>query len=170
MQEKYRDDIFRIDRNVQRLVAAAMGLPRIRRLDFFKSLHCAGKDQADLVLTLLHLDHSMARKYVENLIGHKIKRCATVYCWRPIPLAPRNQQGDRQCLIKVKRDPRLKSGRRPWLRKWDLFKVGVPVEKLRRHGVTRKQLRLYEKRGWIKVGASAAVPRLPAPGAAGAPK
>jgi hypothetical protein len=167
MQERYYDDISRIDSKVGKRIMHAMGVNRRQRQSLFDALHQAGKDQADLVLALLWLDHPNAREYIERLMGCKIKYCKCVYRWRPVPLIINPQIGDDRCLVRVSEDPRFKSGRKPWLPKWHLFKRGMPITYLRAHGVTRRQIRLYEKRGWIVVGESAAVPRSHVRSAAG---
>ncbi len=103
--------------------------------------------QSDCVLSLLRLGH---RRWVEKLIGHKIRKCPP--CLRPSgpPIdEPDNDSPDQRTISWI-------IGRNPkttWASKarFALLRVGMTVEQYRSRGGRRRDLRGYLKKGWIRM-------------------
>jgi len=161
MLEKYRKGVAGVDRVTASLVLKQLRLSwRRRGVDaLFRTLDEAGHDQADLVLCLLRVNTREALRSAEKLVGKKITRCPPcLQRYRAVPLRdlrlrPHDTSADERRVLSVVGEPTLRSGRKPWLRRWHLFQVGLSVSQLLRRGVTRRDLRLVTKRGWVRLSA-----------------
>ena len=155
MLEQYRKKVGRIDPEITKLVLKQL---RIRKCKtgkdvLFETLDRTCHDQADLVLCLLRINTPKALHHAEDLIGHRIKLLPPAYKWRPLPINIPDQMGDHRKVLRVVAEPRLKTGRRSWLRHYHLFRVGLSVAQLLRRGITANDLRLVTKRGWVELSA-----------------
>lgn len=106
--------------------------------------------QADLVLCLLRIGTQTARAFVERLIGRPIQVS------RPIELHYRRANDSAPRIVRVPRithvvpvNPCRKSTR--FWSHFSLFKVGRTIAQLIARGVTRREVRLAQRRGWIVV-------------------
>lgn len=106
-------------------------------------LRRAALGQADLVLCLLKIGTGTARRFVERLIGKPITRAVApprepcVYLSTPV-----------QRVVRVLPNPCRLSTR--FHCNYELFRVGRTVEQLLARGVTRREIRLARRRGWIQ--------------------
>jgi hypothetical protein len=154
MLELYRTRVRKIDRRTAAKVFRQLRIKQWKtgRDALFKTLDEHGYDQADLVLCLLQINTPKAVQHAEMLIGHRIEHCPPVYKWRPLPVNVLDRKViDERRVVRVQQDPRHKSGRPTWLRRYHLFKVGMSVGQLLRRGVTANDLRLVTKRGWVQL-------------------
>jgi len=166
MLEKYRFATRAISNETAALVMHKLRISRWFETDedkLFNALNQHGFDQAALVLCLLRINTQAALHHVEALVGKPIEYCKPVYHWQAVPVNRAELPGDHRRVLRVAEQPELKSGRRSWLRRYHLLKVGLSVEQLLRRGVTRNDIRLLIKRGWILLEGSVVVPRTHAP-------
>lgn len=133
-------------------------LPRKETL--FSCLLSRGLGQADLVLALLHLRDAQTNPdwrrvmshYVRRLVGRPIlvgEPCLLRYrsngsCPRVVRLLP----NDRKIIWVQPENPRM-PGTEAYLR-WPELKPGRSVAQLRARGVTRRDLRRAERKGWVR--------------------
>jgi len=152
--EKYRFATRAIGNEIAELVKQKLRIIRWYEADedkLFYALNAHGCDQADLVLCLLRINSATALRHVETLIGKPIEYCKPVYRWQAVPVNRAELPGDQRRVLHVVQQPKLKSGRRSWLRHYHLLREGMTIEQLLRRGVTRGDIRLAIKRGWIEV-------------------
>jgi hypothetical protein len=155
MLEQYRKKVRRIDPEITKQVLKQLRLKKCKagKDALFETLDWTGHDQADLVLCLLRVNTPKALSHAEDLIGHRIKLFPPAYKWRPLPVNVPDRTGDSRKVLHVVAEPRLRTGRRSWLRHYHLFRVGLSVAQLVRRGITANDLRLVTKRGWVELSA-----------------
>jgi hypothetical protein len=155
MLARYQRRVSGVDRETAATVLEMLRVQwKLRGRDsLFQALDESGHDQADLVLCLLRVNTKLSLRHAERIVGRRIKHCPpALQGFRPIPLRSRDSDVDRRPVLRVVAVPQLPSGRRPWLRHWHLFKVGLTVDQLRRRGVTSRDLRLVQRRKWVTLG------------------
>jgi hypothetical protein len=156
MLEHYRERVRCIDDEVAAIVLKQLRIRKCKKGKdtLFKTLDQHGYDQADLVLCLLRINTTKARRGAELLIGHQIKQYSPVYKWKALPVNIPDRAGDQRRVLRVVKEPRLASGRRSWLGHYHLFKEGLSVAQLMCRGITANDLRLVTKRGWVQLSAA----------------
>lgn len=104
--------------------------------------------QADLVLCLLRVGTRTARKFVERLIGRPIQvsRPAELHYVRANGAAPRIARVPRITSV-VPENPCRRSTR--FFQNFALFRIGRTMAQLIARGLTRREVRLASRRGWI---------------------
>jgi len=141
------------------LVRDYFDLPRGRTL--FASLMDRRLGQADLVLCLLHLRDQQRRErdyhrilsfYVRRLVGRPIlvgEPCLLRYKINGhAPSTARPLPSERRLIWVTEVNPR-QSGTEAHQR-WVEFRPGRTVSQLRARGVTRRDLRRAERKGWVR--------------------
>lgn len=152
MLELYRASVRKIDRRTAAKVIRQLRIRQCKtgRDALFRTLNENGFDQADLVLCLLQINTTQTLRHAEILIGHRIEHCPPAFKWKPFPVNVLDRKiVDTRYVVHVQQDPRHRSGRPSWMRKYHLFKVGLSVTQLLRRGVTTNDIRLVTKRGWV---------------------
>jgi len=154
MLELYRNRVRKIDRRTTAKVFKQLRIKQWKtgRDALFNTLDEYDYDQADLVLCLLQINTPRTVQHAEMLIGHPIEHCPPAFKWKPLPQSILDRRIiDERRVVSVQQDPRHKSGRPTWLRRYHLFKIGLSVAQLLRRGVTANDLRLVTKRGWVQL-------------------
>ena len=141
------------------LVRDYFGLPRGRTM--MASLLSAGLGQADLVLCLLRLrdraspDHGrLLSYYVRRLVGRPIQRgapCVLHYYVNghaPRVVRPAPTAEDRRVVWVASANPRQPNTSAA--ARWASFRIGRTVAQLRARGVTKRDIRRAERRGWVR--------------------
>lgn len=134
-------------------------------------------DLADLVLTLLRIDDSRALAYVEDLTGRPITFCPPQLLPRPAPVIVRPRHGDDRLVLRARsqeghrtvalmdalgvippRSPLVSlTGRSriivgtPMYDRMSAIRPGMSVSQTLSRGVTRRDLRIAERRGWLEL-------------------
>lgn len=104
--------------------------------------------QADLVLCLLRIGTRVAREFVERLIGKPInvsRPAELVY--RHNTSAPARVARVPRIISVIRENPCRRSTR--FYNNFFHFRVGRTLAQLVARGVTRRELRLAQRRGWI---------------------
>lgn len=134
-------------------------LPRSHSL--MASLLDRGLGQADLVLALLHLRDAMHHRsdaarllcfYVHRLVGRPIlvgPSCLLLYKTNGhAPRISRPVQADRRLIWVSPVNPRQPNTEAH--DRWEAFRPGRTVAQLRSRGITRRDLRKAERKGWVR--------------------
>jgi hypothetical protein len=150
---KYRIRMRKIEPALRAQITQMLRIPcKPRGKDgLFNLLEREGYDQADLVLCLLRLNTPQSLKHAERLVGRKITHCPPALRWKALPVNVPDRVGDDRRVTYVEKNPRLKSGRTSWLRRYHLFNVGLTVAQLMKRGITRYDLSVVLKRGWLRL-------------------
>lgn len=174
--ERHREAVRSIDlatasRALEMLDAAsAIPLGEIWTLD--AALDAAGRGQDDLVLCLLRMDTESALTYVERVMGKPVTRCPpqVALCRPPPPPVARPRAGDDRRVVSLRSvnflrvmSQIVRPGSRalartgktrvaldtPMYDRLGMVRVGLSVTQLLARGVTRRDLRIAERRGWL---------------------
>lgn len=131
-----------------------------RKETLMSALLSRGLGQADLVLSLLRLRDAapgpdrrrLLSFYVRRLVGRPIQVCPSCLLLYRVnghaPRASRPLPSDRKIIWVTDTNPR-QPGTDAFLR-WLEFRPGRTVAQLRARGVTRRDLRRAERRGWVR--------------------
>ena len=127
-------------------------------VSFFDTLQRARLCQADLVLCLLRLNTPRALRHAAKLVGRPITHCPP--CLRQLGRRPRAvaaQLPDDRVVIRVRPPAPVERGKRrllcsPMYDRLAKARVGATVAQLVARGITRRDLRIATRRGYLEIG------------------
>ena len=167
MLDRYRLPIRCVDFVTANLVLQSMRLDERLRYSsepdaLFNILDWHGYDTAALVLSLLRLDTERSKSYVVQICGKDITRCPSflAMCALPLPVKQAPRLGDDRRILRVKSAKIVKVINT--LEKstiisskihdrMALVRAGLTIKQLLSRGVTRRDLRIAQRRKWIEV-------------------
>ena len=167
MLDRYRLPIRCVDFVTANRVLASLGIDARLRYSsppdaMFFELDWAGRDTADLVVALLRLDTPRSKQYAVTICGKDITKCPSflAMCALPLPVRMSPRFGDDRRVVKVKSPKIVKvintlekstiiSSRLH--DRMALVRAGMTVKQLLSRGVTRRDLRIAQKRKWIQL-------------------
>ena len=135
--------------------------------------------QADLILGILRLDDRELLPYVTDLMGRPVTFCPPEFIPPPVPVVRKQREGDDRLVVKARDrinivlatmlqargaippgSPFLsRTGKRkvivntPMYARLASAKPGLSVTQLMQRGVTRRDLQIAQRRGWLQLEA-----------------
>lgn len=154
MLDKYRDATASVRGAVRVRVLRYFGLAATRR-SLFDVLHAAGLGQADLVIALSRQNSVDADACAERLIGHPIVRLPPQRRGYVRPLV-RERVGDDRLVTYFQIGSTTASGGAilpgsPMYDRLSVVRPGMSVLGLLSRGVTRRDVRIASRRGWLRL-------------------
>lgn len=149
MQSRYMRAILALPETAVHLLERVFCLPRAGNL--FHRLVEAGVDHAQATLTLLYNGHYEG---VEILIGHPVVICPPCLSGMHISTAsnmptPPRSVDETRVIRSISDNPRLPTT--PSFNRFEQLKLGMTVQQALTRGVTRRDIREWEREGSIRV-------------------
>ena len=165
MLDRYRLPARCVDFATANLVLASMRLDERLRYSsppdsLFSILDSHRYDAAALVLSLLRLNTERSKRYAVHICGKDITKCPSflAMCALPLPVTPQLRVGDDRRVVRVKSHKivsivnsleKSTLTSTPLHDRMRLVRAGLTVKQLLTRGVTRRDLRIAQRRKWV---------------------
>lgn len=157
MLERYRSMIDAVDMSTADHALEMLGLLRLGSTSLYDALEEYAFSQADLVLCLLRLNTRASLRHASKIVGRPIVMCPPLLALArgPLPKAKARRFGDDRLVKTVKPIPAKTRRGHATLENSDMRRrmliprVGLSVRQLVARGMTRRDLRLAQRRGHL---------------------